>query len=303
MIAICPEFSKNSTFPVKSFPISHRSVTFIPSDEFERLTPEMLADQTSGPLFHSPKSENPSGREEESRDGLLLTAAGERHYFRRYNFFKSLVAGVQTKCLEIDTPRCDRGDAGEIDGWLRLADAARTVLVEANVRLVASLARKFSRSGIDFEELVSDGNLILINAIDKFDYSRGFRFSTYATHAIQRHFFRILKRKQRRNLRELLTPPEVLAECQADKVTESPVDPRLAHWLINRFDDCLTSRERLILTSRFGLQGKPEATLKAIADQIGLSKERVRQLQLRAIEKLREHLRKSKFNSLNIAEI
>lgn len=71
---------------------------------------------------------------------------------------------------------------------LEQSEQIRGQLVRSNLRLVASIARKFSTSVQDVEEFSSDGSMILLGAIDRFDYSRRFRFSTYATHSIQRHF-------------------------------------------------------------------------------------------------------------------
>jgi RNA polymerase sigma factor (sigma-70 family) len=139
--------------------------------------------------------------------------------------------------------------------------------------------------------LLSEGNLILLNAIDKFDISRGYRFSTYATHSVQRHFFRVLQRKQRQKDQEVFTPHEVLAESLPDRepALEPEFDPQAAKQLIARFSTHLDAREQQIIRSRFSIGGSGVSkTLKTIAAEMGLSKERVRQLQYRALEKLRE---------------
>lgn len=84
----------------------------------------------------------------------------------------------------------------EIDKLLELVEQIRSQLVNSNMRLVGSIARKFSSQNCDVDDLSSDGCMILLAAIDRFDYSRGFRFSTYATHSIQRHFYRVWKTRQ-----------------------------------------------------------------------------------------------------------
>ena len=123
------------------------------------------------------------------------------------------------------------------------------------MRLVVSIAKKYAGSSQDMQEFVSDGLLILLGAIRKFDYSRGFRFSTYATHAVQRHFFRAIKKKQRYSERFVLTGGEVLSEVvgadesEADSTEEAAVAYRR---LMASADGLLSEREQSILHRRFG---------------------------------------------------
>lgn len=263
---------------------------FIHSDEFASLTDaEALREPDSG--VYQVERDAPAGVERP--DSLfagynfpLLTPAGERHLFRQVNFFKYRAKVLSAR---FNPNRPSQSLVRQIEKLLRLSAEARQRIVRSNLRLVAAIARKFAVSHADFEELVSEGNLILIHAVDKFDYSRGFRFSTYATHAVQRHFVRWRERQQRRRQRESSAAPEALANVSATTVEEPGWNPELAKVFLGYFDECLEPRERAILEERFGLNGqKFSGTLKEVAESVGLSKERVRQLQLRAVEKLQD---------------
>lgn len=219
-------------------------------------------------------------------DGPLLTAEGERWLFQKMNFLKHHVHGIRSR-LNPSRPSRDLVELAE--NALREAENARAAIVEANTRLVASIANKFANSRTEYDDLVSEGNMILVNAVDKFDFSRGFRFSTYATHAIQRHFYRLMHRKQRRKNREISTPTDVLSDVAPNRENDQPLDHKIAEALIARFEECLDEREAVIIRERFGLNDEENSeTLKVVADKVGLSKERVRQLQMRAIEKLQD---------------
>lgn len=263
---------------------------YIHSDEFASLTEaEVLQEPDSG-LFQV-EADAPAGveRPDSVLAGYsfpLLTPAGERHLFRQLNFFK-----YQAKVLSarFNPRRPSQPLLRQIQRLLSLSAEARQQIVQSNLRLVAAIARKIAASHADFEELVSEGNLILIHAVDKFDYSRGFRFSTYATHAVQRHFYRWQHRQQRRKQRELPAAQEALATVSAPAVDDPGWNPDLAKVFLGYFGERLDGRERAILEERFGLNGHESAgTLKEVAESVGLSKERVRQLQLRAVEKLQD---------------
>ncbi len=264
------------------------TISFIHAEEFEQLTPELVENQTPEQIFQS-DSEATEFENTSSTGNRLLTPAGERHFFRQLNYYKYLASKA------IIAPTGTRPSMAQeaAKTWLQRAEAARTVLVESNLRLVMGVARKFARSDAEFDEFVSEGNLILVNAIDKFDYTRGFRLSTYATHAVQRHFFRLLKRRQRRKTLEVLSPNDVLSQFHGEESEDNPIEPEWIQFVLSHFKEWLNARERTILTKRFGLDGKPEATLQSLAQHVGLSKERVRQLQVRAIEKIRTLMRKS----------
>jgi len=249
---------------------------FIPSSEFRTLTSERLQAEAPDQLFRE------EGLDPLTMEAPLLTPEAERSLFRAWNFHKYSAQRLRSKLKPTGTESAIR----RVEQHWRDAQQAQAQIVQSNLRLVMGLAHKYARTPEDVDDLISEGNLILINAIEKFDYSRGYRFSTYATHAVQRHYFRLLQRRQKRKLREVATTTEHLASVASPEEEEAAFDVNMAQEFIQRFDRYLTSREKKILEQRFGLQGDSSATLKTVAETIGLSKERVRQLQRSALDKL-----------------
>jgi RNA polymerase sigma factor (sigma-70 family) len=272
-------------------PARRRAIEFIPSPEFETAT---AADEILPELpersAQSARPSVPAGTPAYLAalyETPLLTPAEERHLFRRYNFLK-----FQAEEL---LARCGRGAAAarrRVAADQRLARAAddRDRLIRANLRLVVANARLFATPDHPFEELVSDGNLSLMQAVEKFDYRRGFRFSTYATHAIRRTIFRRVKRSQRDRSRFALHQGELLeaAPGREGAATHDPAEQWLARQLAARMSERLNERELSIVRARFDFLERTEPpTLQVLARELGICKERVRQLQNRAIEKLR----------------
>jgi RNA polymerase primary sigma factor len=227
----------------------------------------------------------------------LLTFSQEQTLFRAMNLLRYRANCMRSR-LDPAAPSAEL--ISQVRRMLEQSEHIRGQLVRSNLRLVASIARKFSTSVQDVEEFSSDGSMILLGAIDRFDYSRRFRFSTYATHSIQRHFFRAWKVRQRRRQRFPVTSAEILTEVP-EEYSEQPIcaDPQaVVRDLLQQAPDVLDPREHQILLHRFGLGGvSSEArTLREIAADLGVSKERVRQLQLKALEKLRPFLNPAQFN-------
>ena len=220
----------------------------------------------------------------------LLSFDDEQVLFRAMNLLRFR---VNQKRARLSANKPSGRLVAEMLSMLSLVERIRTQLVNSNLRLVSSIARKFSASGCDVDDFSSDGCMILLGAIDRFDYSRGFRFSTYATHSIQRHFYRAWKVRQRRRERFPNAASEILTEVP-QAVSEEPVcsDPEfVVADLLARADSLLDDREQRILMSRYGLGADREVrTLREIASDLGISKERVRQLQMKALAKLKELL-------------
>lgn len=220
----------------------------------------------------------------------LLTFEQEQVLFRALNVLRFRVNRMRAK-LSAKKPAARVVES--MEKMLELAERIRAQLVKSNLRLVSSIARRFSASSGDVDEFSSDGCMILLGAIDRFDYSRGFRFSTYATHSIQRHFFRAWKVRQKRRERFPNAAAEMLGEVP-EVMQDAPIcaDPeQVVGSLLSRADEVLDDREQQILLNRFGLDGSRQArTLREIAADLGISKERVRQLQMKALEKLKQVL-------------
>jgi len=236
----------------------------------------------------------------------------------------------------------------EIKNLIKEGKEAREYLIKANIRLVVSIAKKYRRFGSSFLDLIQAGNVGLIRAVDKFDYSLGNRFSTYATWWIRRSVLRFLNQKERtirlpnylsnrlrkvqhvtRDLSQELGRQPTLEEI-SELVEQSPEELRqLIHYsrlpisldepmgedgeneLLNFVENEnavvpfnsvqqtlleedisnalgeLSEREASIIKLRFGLEGNRSHTLKELGEIFGVTRERIRQIQQKALRKLR----------------
>ena len=220
-------------------------------------------------------------------ESALLQPTEEAHLFRRMNYAKYRADRLRRK-LAANKP--DRELIARVEMLLALAAQDRDRIIQANLRLVLSIAKKFADPARPFDDLVSEGVISLLRAVEKFDYSRGFRFSTYATLAITRTLCRSLKSLQRDQQRFVTSEPDVL-DATADD--EQAGTMTVARWTelraaLARMMKKLDPRERRIIRRRFGLEKSRDAqTLQSLAREFGVCKERVRQLETRAMSKLR----------------
>jgi RNA polymerase primary sigma factor len=217
----------------------------------------------------------------------LLTKDEEQFYFRRMNWLKFRAATARGR---LDRRRASLRQIDEIEGWLAEAESVKGILITSNLRLVVSIAKKFVDVSNSFEELVSEGNVALMRAVEKFSFALGNRFSTYATYAIQRHFFR-LSQKGRQFRSRFVADDEALR----GRASEAPITDRCSSAqidtlkeLFSRFLEGLETREKQIVVARFGFDGRPSRTFRELGVEMGVCKERIRQIQTRAMEKLRQ---------------
>lgn len=229
-------------------------------------------------------------------------------------------------------------------------DEARKHMIESNLRLVVKIARRYTNRGLAFLDLIEEGNLGLMRAVEKFDPERGFRFSTYATwwirqtveraimnqtrtirlpiHVVKelnvylraaRHLTQILDHEPSvEEIAELVDKPieevkhmlslnehvasvdvpagnetdrpllDTIADSEsdpADLLVDSDLHTSLDHWL-----DELNENQQAVLARRFGLRGHERATLEEVGAEIGLTRERVRQIQVEGLKALRKVL-------------
>ncbi len=220
----------------------------------------------------------------------LLSPAQEQALFRRLNYLKFKADQLRKR---LDPARVQAGVLRQIERMLIQADAVKNQIVRANLRLVVSIAKRHvARATQDLFELISDGNVTLLKAVEKFDYSRGFKFSTYASWATIKNFARTVPR-ERYLLDKFVTGHEQIIDLvgvseKYDPKAAPPSDLRDSLQVVLAQ---LSPRERGIIVGHFGLNDEQRpATLEDLSHSMGISKERVRQIEHRAMEKLREML-------------
>ena len=217
----------------------------------------------------------------------LLNREQEQHLFRKMNYAKYKAASLRQKLNE-QHPQVKLMD--KIESLYGQALATKNQIVRANLRLVVSIAKRHVGPQENFFELVSDGNISLIRATEKFDYGRGFKFSTYASWAIMKKFARSIPNEMKQRERFRTSHDEFFAateETRADwmgEELEHQSRVSAVQKILNRLDD----REQKIIIHRFGLDYSQEpCTLKQVGESMCVTKERVRQIESRALDKLR----------------
>lgn len=218
----------------------------------------------------------------------LLSKEQEAYHFRKMNYLKFRAARLRD---QLDVSRAKTRVMDQIERSLDEAVEVKNLLIRSNLRLVVSIAKKHVKPNGNFFEMVSDGNISLIRAIEKFDFSRGFKFSTYATWAIMKNYARSIP-AEHNQLDRYRTGSEELFMSSPDQRSDQFEQELVNHrqheaiiQILNRLDE----RERNIIMYRFGLnQDSEPQTLEQLGGRFGVTKERIRQLESRALEKLRK---------------
>jgi len=228
----------------------------------------------------------------------LLGPEEEKDLFRLYNYLK-YKADKLRKGIDVNHLRTSQ--LKEVEQLLLRANVVKNRVIRANLRLVVSIAKKHLHGPQTLFELISDGNVSLMMAVEKFDYSRGNRFSTYASWAIMRNFARSVPR-ERYQLDRFATGCDEVLEIAAGLRTYDPNELNLPE-LRESIDAVLAQlnpRERTILIDHYGLDEEGRAkTFDQLGRHLGISKERVRQIEIQALKKLRKILRPQKADLLS----
>lgn len=218
----------------------------------------------------------------------LLTREEEVYYFRKMNYLKFRAAELRET---IDRNRPKARDLDKLEELLQGAVEIKNFLIRSNLRLVVSIAKRHMKPTSNFFEMVSDGNMSLIRAIEKFDYTKGNKFSTYASWAIMKNYARSIPAEHTLLDRFRTGTDEVFQASRDDRSSQyedEAVNSR-QHQVIMAILDQLDERERAIIMHRYGLeQGTEPQTLEQVGAQFGVTKERIRQLESRALQKLRK---------------
>ncbi len=372
------EFFKGSDFAVENF---DKILDFLEKNNIEVKITEEIEDEDEDPLLDDENEEEVDLRKIDMTvpDGIgvddpvrmylkeigqvsLLTAAQEIEYAKKME--KGVIAGILVNDVEVDPEvKIDEEtydelkDKTEKELRMIIADGnyAKNCLAEANLRLVVSIAKRYVGRGMQFLDLIQEGNLGLIKAVEKFDYRKGYKFSTYATWWIRQAITRAIAdqartiripvhmietiNKQVRISRQLLqelgrepTPEEIAEQMdvpvervrEIQKISQDPVsletpigeeeDSHLGDFIqdedieqpseaaartllkeqINEELATLTEREQKVLRLRFGLDDGRARTLEEVGKEFQVTRERIRQIEAKAIRKLRQPSRKKK---------
>ncbi len=237
----------------------------------------------------------------DSRDGggksglPTLTAAQERKLFMQLNYARMRVGRI----VEAHASKRLTGLATrQLLAWNHRVLELRATIVRLNVPLVLAMAKRTRLVSMDYNELISEGNMALLRSVDKFDCGRGFKFSTYSCRAILKAFSRVAMRASRYRGRfpaefDPALEQDNYIEEKRDTIEEDCVD-ELKSILVKNLAD-LTDVERTVIRERFALAAPdPDTaapkTLEQVGSIIGVTKERVRQIQNKALRKIRTAL-------------
>lgn len=219
-------------------------------------------------------------------EARLLTPEDEAQLFRQMNYLKFLATEL---IASLDCAAPDRQTVETIELLLRQAQEIRDQIIKANMRLVMSIVKKFVTPLQSFDDLLSEGTITLMQAVEKFDYDRGFRFSTYAYRSISRTAYRCVAAANEHEAR-VTRDAEEWAFGHSDDAQSSTMTDQLWSGLrdftaamLQRLD----RRERFIIRSRYALGSHRRVrSFQDLANKLGVSKERVRQIESRAVGKL-----------------
>jgi RNA polymerase primary sigma factor len=219
----------------------------------------------------------------------LLTGEQEKQLFLRYNYARSRAQDGVKKFKTHPGKQVVR----EIALWYGRVRDTRDIITRANLALVLAMAKRTRMSDVDFGELVSEGNMALLRAVEKFDVARGFKFSTYACRAILKAFSRIaMKNSRYRQAFPTEFDPTMeksnYQETRRADIEQDAVDE--LQRIIGENRAQLSDVEKTVIEARFAInqgQDAPALTLEEVGRVIGVTKERVRQIQNKALEKLR----------------
>jgi len=219
----------------------------------------------------------------------LMSAKEERIMFLRFNFAKRKLIQLQNR---VKRDGLTRETAEEVVEWHRRFEHFREYLVRTNLALVLAMAKRVRLGDVDFAEVVSEGNMALIRAVEKFNVERGFKFSTYACRAILKAFSRTaLKSNRYRSRFPVEFEPDLeksdWSDKKRDQVEEECIDE--LKTIVDKNMADLSDVEQTVIRRRFNWQEAESTplTLEQVGKIIGVTKERVRQIQNKALAKIK----------------
>lgn len=203
-------------------------------------------------------------------------------------FQKPLTQGEEAECVRLLR-----------EGTAEQAKQAKDMLIERNMRLVAHVAKKYQNADEDMDDLISIGCIGLIKAVDTFDDRKG-RLATYACRCIDNELLMLLRGKRKTSKEVSLFEPigqdkegneihlmDVMEQQQPDILENMELSANIKKLFV-LMEEALTPREREILTMRYGLNGRREATQNEIGAEMGISRSYVSRIEKKALQKLRK---------------
>ncbi|MBT3198476.1 MAG: sigma-70 family RNA polymerase sigma factor [Phycisphaerales bacterium] len=268
------------------------SVEHVHNESFQKPSTERTLFETEHCQFDIPQwthfpevpEDNPTIRTTRK----ALTKQQESQLFLRFNYARYRLGEL----VEKQTKRFSLKRSEKMIQWYQRMRSAQDSIVDANMALVMAMARRTRIPFVTFPELVSEGNMALLRAIEKFDVARGFKFSTYACRAILKGYNRMATRSGRYHRR---FPTEFDPQTERSdydvKKHEIQLDNALGdlRQILTANRANLSEVEQTIVTQRFALtEGSRKKTLNEVGQHVGLTTERVRQIQKKALAKLKK---------------
>jgi len=223
-------------------------------------------------------------------DYPLLTREQEVDLFRRFNYLRF---GASRAVERLDVYSVSRAELDEVRDLLDRAENIKNQIIQSNLRLVVSIAKRHVGRSDNLFEVISDGNISLMRAVEKFDFALGNKFSTYGSWAIMKNFARTVPEQYYLNRRYVTGQDEMLDAAAAHTDDQTPAsDLEAVRSALGDGLDQLSERERTIVKHHFGLNNADgsNVTLDDLGRRFGVTKERIRQIEKRAIDKLRDIL-------------
>lgn len=199
-------------------------------------------------------------------------------------------------------PPLTRDEESELISQLELgSEDVKSQLIEHNLRLVVYIARRFENTGINIEDLISIGTIGLIKAVGTYKPAKNIKLATYASRCIENEILMHLRKTSNQKSEVSFDEPlntdwdgnELLLSDilgTDNDLVMKPIEDDVDRQLLLNALDKLSERERLIITLRFGLNGRPERTQKEVADQLGISQSYISRLEKRIISRLKKEI-------------